>query len=45
MRRAHCGVMAPSESRAQLLLPVGKLVEYPMEADSMEAYITSMEVN
>ena len=40
MVRAHCGVKAPSESRA-----VGALMEHPMETDSMETHITSMEVS
>ena len=40
MVRAHCGVKAPSESRA-----VGALMEHPMETDSMETHTTSMEVS
>lgn len=41
MRRAHYGVEVPSESKT-----VGKLMEYVMEADSLEeAYTTSMKEN
>lgn len=38
--RAHCGVKVPRGRRA-----IGKLVEYPVEVDSLETYTTSMKVN
>ena len=40
MERANCGVKVSSGSRA-----VGKLVGYPMMVDSMEAYVSAIEVN